>query len=45
MLMVMWCHSECWVPSGLDFEAGDGSVARCCVSNKVLRGHRIVNIT
>ena len=28
MLTVTWCHSECCVPSGLNFEAAGGSVVR-----------------
>ena len=39
MLTVTWCHSECCVPSGLDFQAAGGSIVRYCLSNYLLRGH------
>jgi len=42
MLTVTWCHSECCVPSGLNFEAAGGSVVRY----SLLRGHRVtMNMT
>ena len=43
---VTWCCSVCYVPSGLDFEADGDSVARYCLSNYLLQGHRVtVNTT
>ena len=35
-------HSESCVPSGLDFEAAGGFVARSYLSNYLLQGHRVV---
>ena len=44
MLTVTWCRSECCVPSGR--EAAGGSIVRYCLSNYLLRGHRVaVNMT
>ena len=46
MLMVSWCHSECYVPSGLNFEAAGGSGVHSCLSNYLLWGHWVaVNMT
>ena len=39
--MLTWCHSECCVVSGLDFEAAGGSAVRSCLSNYSLRGHQV----
>ena len=39
MLTVIWCHSECCVPSGLDIEAAGGSVVH--YYNLLLWGHQI----
>ena len=39
ILRVNWCHSECCVLSGLDFEAAGGSFACYCLSNYLLWGH------
>ena len=46
MLTATWCCSECCVPSGLNFEAAGVSVVHYCLSNYLLRGHRVtVNMT
>ena len=45
MLTVTSCHSECYVPSGLDFEAAGDSGVRYFVSNYLLQELRVVNMT
>ena len=41
MLTVILCCSECYVPSGLDFEAAGDSFVRYFVCNYLLRGLRV----
>ena len=43
MLMVTLCHSECYVPSGLDFEAAGGFVV--CPITFAVRHQAAVIIT
>ena len=38
---VTWCHSECCVPSGLDFEATSCSILCYCLSSYLLQGHQV----
>ena len=46
LFMVTWCHSECYVPSGLDFKAAGGFVVQYLLSNYLLCGDSVtVNVT
>ena len=46
MFMVTWYHSECYVPSGLDFKAAGGFVVQYLLSNYLLCEDSVtVNVT